>query len=239
MADASRHEGSDAGSSGEHIVRRAKVNGRIFEFNLDGMITKGPSSIIGSYVCSEQLADIITESECRTHLFLANSPTGIRLARDEYRLAKLKEAHMQHGKFQLNQPVYYYGQHWTITATPAPDASDPSYALTDKHGKTLKVPAQRMMQEAKGVNSVPLSEQPNPYAFATQPQQSESQEVFEGSLVLDDKMIADVVQKKVDEMLESRMDEFLDKCAERIGRTIAVLGNEPTVEASLEADPQE
>lgn len=239
MADASGDESrSPSGASGS-IIRRARINGRSFEFTIDGMIVKGPSSVIGKYVCGEQLADILNESSCKAHLYLADSIDQVRLARDEYRLAQLKESAVSHHSFKINQVVEYHGDHWTITSRPNEAGHLGSFRLQGIDGKVLSVAAGRFYSEAKIVESSDVlpAQQHNPYDLDDHTESE--QQTFAGSLVIEDDVLIDTIQQKVNELFEARMEEFLDKCAERIARTIESSGNESPGDLAIQDEHKE
>lgn len=231
MSDDTSNAGSSEGSRGISSVS-TKVNGRKYRFDLNtGQVLGGPRAVLGKFVSGEQLADLIAVDDSRAHLYLAESEAEVRLAEAEYRLARAKEHQMLTP--EVGQVVEYGDAQYRVLEVHADhvlaETIGPGSERWVHEGRSVpakfSLPRPRFDKLAEPFEPI-MAEAENPYSqYQTAP--------GEGRFEINDDDLNKLVQERVDQILETKMDEVVERVATRLASTLDAEGAESEGDASV------
>lgn len=245
--DESRGEGSG-------VAADARVNGRRYRFDLtSGEILAGPRALVGRYICSEQVADLVSMRESQSHLFIADDPSQLRLVEAEYRLARNKRSknivvphtgqHVTYGTHGVCRVIDVTTQDVTLELL----ESKPWWSTKEEPRRTtVNVPRARFESEAALAQAPARTE--DPYAGLEEGDQPKEVRT-EGTVEIDDEAIREallepmermlkeqidpVLRERMDAIIESKMDALVDRVVERLATTLNDDGKESPGDASV------
>jgi len=195
----------DGDVGGQDIVR-AKVNGRrYFVDSESGKIVKGPPVTEGKYLSGTQLNRIVEQRDYYGHLFLADEPAHLRLKEAEFLLMEHKANNGQQTLVE-GMTIVYNGMPGVRILNLTESAAELLIG-----NSTKKVSRERLEREASldYENTDVLETQ---VAFTSHASDREPA----GEIEIDDSVIV----ARVDEILESRMEELVDRLSKRLGNTL-------------------